>query len=552
MKTTDSVDRQNKPGEELSATGTHPWAGLGTLLALALRRERVRLPLWILGTTAVALIMVTSIIALYPRATDRAGYALIIDNPGSTFLIGRIYRAGNYTFGVITGHQTMVLLSIAAALMGISTCIRHTREEEESGRVELLRAAPVGRHAPLTAAVVTALLSQLVPGVVLTISLVMLDEASITTIGAATFAASAAAAGLVFIGVAAVVSQLVPTSRAASGISALTVGAAFLLRGAGDVADNGLIWASPLGWSQRTRPWDANDLAPLMLSLTATAALLMLGARFSTRRDLGAALATGRGGRRRASPLLVTPIGLALRLNKGIIVGWALALFLFGLIYGPVLEEAETFVERMPVLQDFNPDAATSGGVLLFASIVVALGAMLVCVPAVQVITRMHRDEVAGRIAPLFAGPVSRTRWYTAATVVALLTAVIVVSAVSLGFGLSAASSLSESGLLGDIVLAGLEYLPAIAVVVAVAAALVGWAPRATGLVWLVLIWALVVFYFADLLDWPEWVAATSPFDHVAARPAQEGDTSQLLWLGTLAVFLLTIGAVGYRRRPIE
>lgn len=62
---------------------------------------------------------------------------------------------------------------------------------------------------------------------------------------------------------------------------------------------------------------------------------------------------------------------------------------------------------------------------------------------------------------------------------------------------------------------------------------------------------AVAVFSFADLLDWPGWAAAISPFDHIAPRPAQNDDTHQLLWLGAFTLALLLVGAVGYRRRPI-
>ncbi len=84
--------------------------------------------------------------------------------------------------------------------------------------------------------------------------------------------------------------------------------------------------------------------------------------------------------------------------------------------------------------------------------------------------------------------------------------------------------------------------LPTGAVMTALAAALLGWAPRALRLVWLLLAWAVAVFYFAKLLNWPEWATTVSPFDHVAPRPAQHGDTRQVLWLGAAALTLLTAG----------
>lgn len=54
-------------------------------------------------------------------------------------------------------------------------------------------------------------------------------------------------------------------------------------------------------------------------------------------------------------------------------------------------------------------------------------------------------------------------------------------------------------------------------------------------------VWAVAVFYFADLLGWPGWAAAISPFDHIAPRPAQNDDTHRLLWLGTFTLALLLV-----------
>ena len=116
---------------------------------------------------------------------------------------------------------------------------------------------------------------------------------------------------------------------------------------------------------------------------------------------------------------------------------------------------------------------------------------------------------------------------------------------------LSQGDATGDADLVADIVSAGLGYLPAVTVVVSLAAALIGWAPRALGLVWLLVIWGVVVFYVADLLDWPQWAANVSPFDHVAPRPAQHGDTPELLWLSTITLTLLFAGATGYRRRPV-
>jgi ABC-2 type transport system permease protein len=90
--------------------------------------------------------------------------------------------------------------------------------------------------------------------------------------------AATASVGLVFIGCAAVIAQLAPTSRSANGISGALVGAAFVLRAIGDAAGtpgaDGLSvtsawpsWLSPIGWGQQVHAFTQQNAAPLALSV---------------------------------------------------------------------------------------------------------------------------------------------------------------------------------------------------------------------------------------------------------------------------------------------
>lgn len=534
-----------------SSGSVSAWAGLGTLLGFAARRDRIRLPLWILGVVGMETLVAASLVSLYPDEAAQAGAALTLDNAGSTALIGPVYHAHDYHWGIMIGHETLVLVAAAVALMSIVTVVRHTRAEEEAGRAELVRSAPVGRHASLTTGVLMSVLSTLILALAMAGALLALDEDPVDASGAVVFAAAVATVGLVFTGVGAVAAQLAGTARVASGAASLVLAAGFLVRGVGDVAGNGLTWLSPLGWAQRSYPWDANRWWPLTIGVAAFAISVATAGWLSARRDVGAALWAGRPGRSSASASLCSAVGLAVRLNRSAVLGWALAMLVFGLVYGPVLQDAEEFVSQMPVLADFMPGAAEAGGMRLFASIVVAMAALIATVPAAQVVTRLCADEHAGRTALVLTSSVSRPGWYGATVLVALSGAALVPVAFALGFGLSAMVATDEPALLGDIVGACLGYLPAVAVVVGVAALLAGWLPRRVGLAWLTVAHAVVVLYFAALLDWPAWATWPSAFHHVAARPAVTGGAAESLWLAGVAFALILAGAAGYRSRPI-
>jgi ABC-2 type transport system permease protein len=62
------------------------------------------------------------------------------------------------SIGGLTAWKSGVTEFILVGLMSLLTVVRHTWAEEETGRLELVRVTVIGRHAPLTAALlVTAL-----------------------------------------------------------------------------------------------------------------------------------------------------------------------------------------------------------------------------------------------------------------------------------------------------------------------------------------------------------------------------------------------------------
>ncbi|WP_203567369.1 ABC transporter permease [Aestuariimicrobium ganziense] len=533
-------------------SGTQGW---GYATAVALRRDRVRLLATVIGLGAMMVLLVTSLVTLYPDEAARAGAALTLDNPGSTFLVGRIYHGHDYHWGIMTGHETLVVMAVAVAIGSIMVVTRHTRAEEESGRTELLLSGVVGRHVPLLAGLTVAVAFNVVIAVVMTGVLLAVGEPSIDLAGSAVYGAAVGMVGLVFAGVAAVAVQLASTARAANAMASAVLAASFLLRGVADVSPGAswLAWTSPLGWAQRSYPWHLDRWWPLVIGVAVAVLLALVGLAVSASRDLGAALRPPRPGRAQATSALPHPVGLALRLHRGVLIGWAVGLVVFGLVYGPVLGDAEEFLTQMPLLIDFMPEAAQAGGVRLFAAILVALVAVVCCVPAGQALTRMLSDETAGRTAPLLSGGTTRLGWYLAGVAVAALTAAVTTLAFGLAVGGTAVQVTGERALFGDIVVASVQQWSALAVVIGVAAVLVGWLPRASWLLWLLVIWCGVVLYFAELLDWPQWVRWSSPFDHLVARPAETGDdlTARLVQWG-LAVVLVAVGAVGYRRRTID
>jgi ABC-2 type transport system permease protein len=93
--------------------------------------------------------------------------------------------------------------------------------------------------------------------------------------------------------------------------------------------------------------------------------------------------------------------------------------------------------------------------------------------------------------------------------------------------------------------------LPAVLVVAGIAGLLVGVAPRLSALAWAVVVWALLAGLFGPLLSLPEWALRLSPFGWVPRVPAEALDVVPLAGLAVLAVALVTLAMITFRRRDV-
>src|SRR5204863_181177 len=76
------------------------------------------------------------------------------------------------SLGGLTTWKVGLTELILAAVMSMLTVVRHTRTEEETGRLELIGATVVGRYAPLTAALLTAVLANVAAALLVALGLV--------------------------------------------------------------------------------------------------------------------------------------------------------------------------------------------------------------------------------------------------------------------------------------------------------------------------------------------------------------------------------------------
>ncbi|MFD0331968.1 hypothetical protein ACFQZC_36895 [Streptacidiphilus monticola] len=276
---------------------------------------------------------------------------------------------------------------------------RHTRAEEEAGRLELLGAGAVGRGTALSAALTTAAVSCATVGAVATVVLLTLGEAAS---GSLALGLAYAATGLLFAGVAALAAQVARTGRAANGLGGALLGLAFLLRTVGDAAGphgagHWLVWLSPIGWAEQVQPFAADRWWVLLLQLVVAAAEMTGAYALLLRRDHGAGLLPDRPGPADAPSSLRGAAGLAWRLQRAGLWGWTAALLVSGLVLGAITDGVRQLVDdSAQVAQMMERMGGTTGVVDSYLSTCMTFLAMASAAYAVQSTLRLRGEETGG------------------------------------------------------------------------------------------------------------------------------------------------------------
>mgnify|MGYP001208919184 FL=1 len=525
-------------------------AGTGQLLRLAWRRDRVAIPVTVAVLVAFAVGSAKATLALYPTTASLGpGIEQIFASPAAVALYGPI--SDPTSPDALAVVKTTMMGAVMLAIFAYALVRRHTRTEEEEGRFELVAGGVVGRQAPLAAAV---LLSTVV--VLLTCALTAAGYAAIGMDRTGSIAAAAgwAATGLSFVGIAAVAAQLASTTRGTAGWAMGALGLAFLVRAIADTsasAPGWLGWLSPVGWTTKASPFGANRTWVILLGAALLVVCLAVATALLQRRDLGAGMLPARRGAAHAGPSLGTPEGLAWRLGRTSLLGWTIGMAVGGMVVGNLAASASDLLAD-PAIADLLRKMGGGQGLLIDVYVTTELGFISIIAAAYGIIAilRWRAEEVSGHSEQVLATAVRRGR-YAASQVLLALVGTLVLALV-LGVFMALADKGGSMGGLGRILPAALVRVPAIWVVVGLAAAAVGLAPRwAASMSWGALGFFLLVGEFGQLLNLPGWLVDLAPFTHAPRMPIEPFALAPVLWLLATAAVLVGAGVWGFRRRDL-
>ena len=529
------------------------------ILVQQARRDRVTLPIWILGTVALLAVAAASVGQEYGDAAGRSGILRVaLATPALLALRG---IPNGDSLGSAVHFQSFAFLAVTIGLMNIFLATRHGRADEEQGRRELVLAGPVSRLAPLIA---TLLLGVVANAAFVVLAIGGYLSAGVAASGAVLSSIALGMIGLAFLGLGMLAGELTQTSRGANTIGVVLVLGAYALRAAGDALGRPDVtkitlepawpsWVSPIGWGQQTLAFTDNRWWPVGLIAALAVVAVVAALLVHSQRELGASLLPERTGRATGRRSLASPVGLAWRQQWPTLIAWAGGSALLGLVLGSLVTAVSNAnignAQIQVILQSLGHTGASDMGRTLISAVMVMVGAVAAAA-GVQAVLRMREEETEGRLETVLAAPQSRIGWLLSYALIATASVLIVLVATGLAAaaGFAAVDQGDNAWLsLGSAVV----QAPAALSFVGVTALLVGLLPRlAVSLGWAVFGILIGFGLFGGLLNLPKGVERISPIATVPALPTD--DWGPTIIVGVIAVVATALGAMALRRRDLS
>lgn len=529
------------------------------ILLHQVRRDRLTLPIWILGTVLLLATAANSVVTEYG---DDRGQILALALATPALLALRGIPNGD-SVGSAIHFQSFAFLAVTIGLMNVFLATRHGRADEQNGRRELVLGTPVSRSAPIRA---TLLLGLIANGIFVSLAIGGYAATGVELEGALLSSVALGLTGLVFLGLTMIAGELTQTSRAANTIGVILVLGSYALRAFGDalgtpdvakltLEPNVLSMFSPIGWGQQTLAFTEDRWWPIAALAASAVVAVAVALAVHARRELGASLFAERNGRATARAVLRSPFALAWRLQWPSLIAWAGGTALFGLVLGGLISAVRDNNLDNPQIQAILQSLAHAGTSesdisAAFLSAIMAIVGGVAAAGGVQAVLRTRDEESGGRLETVLAVPVSRVGWLLAFTAVAVITVLVTLIATgltgALGFAL-----LEDPDTAWLAFGSALVQAPAALAFTGITALLVGLLPRAaTGLGWALFGVLTGLGLFGGLLGLPEGVEKISPLADVPALPAD--DWAPTIVVGAVAAAATALGALAFRRRDLS
>jgi len=532
------------------------------LLRFRLRRDRWQLTVWGVVHFLLAYMVVSAVNTTYGTAVERANTVkVMMVTPAILVFRGTPQGTSAGDFMALLG---LTFIALIVALQSTFLVVRHTRAEEAVGQTETIAATAAGRLAPSYAVIALGVLANVIATIALALGCLV---GGLPAGGSWLFGAACGVVGLSFVSVAFLLAQLFPASRSANGWAATIAVLAYVVRGLGDAAGTPHlatltltpawpIWLSPIGWAQRTLPWsDQSRVWPLFLGLATFVVLTGVALVVQDRRDVGEGVLAERRGRATASPALGGTFGLALRLQRGVLIAWIASVvagaLLLGSLSGVMVGQLQTAGPGVTNALD-EIGGGGSGGTMLqaLANIGAIFSGLLASAICVQGAMRLRQEESASGADAVLSTIAGRVRWMLSFLVVAGVGAIV---SLVVGGVIAGAVAGDQGGGFATWFGAIVWETPAVLVFLGIVALVFAVLPRATIAVgWAVFALGAIFGLFGPLFGLPQWARDLAPFAHTPAVALPDPSYTGGWVMALIAVALVAASVYLFTRRDTK
>lgn len=523
----------------------------GKLVRFILRRERVMSVVWLVMLVFITVIVPPALSSMYEIGPETQSMAETMKNPAMIAMMGPVYGADNYNIGAMTSNFMLLFTIIGVAIMNIFFVVRHTRGDEERGRIEVIRSLPVGRLSNLSATMIAAFGINLVLALLSGFALYATGIESLDFSGSILYGVAMGVSGLFFAAITSLFAQLSANSRGVVLYSLAFLGIFYMMRAAGDINNEVIACISPLGLILRTQVYVKNFWWPVFIIILLTIIVTAAAFCLNYNRDMNQGIIPEKPGRRTASAMLGSPLGLALRLQRTTLIGWFIGMFVFGAAYGSIMGDLEAFLKSNELLMQILPTNSGYSVTELFITMLMSILSLTGTIPVLTSMLTLRSEEKRNQSEHILARVVSRTKYMASYFSISLVNSFIMLFAAV--FGLWSASAVVMETPINFLPMfkAMMVYLPAVWFMLGITVLLIGALPEKSGLCWAYLGFSFFVIYIGRVMQFPEWVKKLSPFGYIPELPMDTINYTTLAVFSCVSIIMMAAGFFFYKKRDV-
>jgi ABC-2 type transport system permease protein len=494
----------------------------------------------------------------YPTVASRIKIAASLgNNAGFNAILG-----APHDLGTITGEiawNTLIVMTIIGSVWAYLKATKTFRGEEDAGRWELLLSGQTTAKMATINALAGLSFSLVVMYVVTAVTFVAIGKdhnVDYSVMAGMFFALAATAGAAMFMAIGAVVSQLMPTRSRAAGVSTAILGVFFLVRAAADATNlHWLLNLTPIGWIDKLQPLYGSQPIWLLPIIAFIAVLVVITVVLAGRRDLGDSTFADKDSSKPHNRLLNTPIGLAVRLNRGVTISWLVGIFIATVFYSFLTKAATTLLSDSSGLKkDFS--AATSllhtNLDLIWLGVTFYLMMMLIMAYVASAVGAVRKDEADGYVDNLLVCEVSRMRWLWGR--ISLIVGGIVLAGLVVALGAWLGIANEATGIsFHQLLVAGVNALVPAVFILGLGIFALGFAPRLTTVIaYSAIAWSFLISILKSGLHLNHWVLDTSILQHVNLAPVANPVWKTAIIIVCLGILLAVVGALRFNNRDLQ